>query len=48
MIIKVATSKKSDGSIEWKDPYSNAIRNRLRVDLNLSDVPDKAAARRTL
>lgn len=47
MIIKVAVKKDND-KITWRDPYSGAIRNRLRVDLNLADVPDKEAARNNL
>ena len=47
MIIKVAVKKDND-KITWRDPYSGAIRNRLRVDLNLADIPDKEAARNNL
>lgn len=43
MVIKVAVKKDND-KIIWRDPYSRAIRNRLRVDRNLLDVPDKEAA----
>lgn len=48
MIIKIATSKNSDGTVQWTGLYSSAIRNRLRKDLNLSDVPDIAKARKNL
>lgn len=43
MIIKVAI-KKEDKKVVWRDPYSAAIRNRLRIDLNLSDVQNKEEA----
>jgi len=43
----VATERTSNG-IKWKDPYGAAIRNRLRIDNNLSDIMDKSAARKNL
>lgn len=48
MIVKIATGKNPDGTIQWTGLYSSAIRNRLRKDLNLSDIPDIAAARKNL
>lgn len=48
MIIKIATGKNPDGTVQWTGLYSSAIRNRLRKDLNLSDVPDIAKARKNL
>lgn len=48
MVIKVATKKNPDGSVEWTNLYSKAIRNRLRKDLNLADIPDIAEARKNL
>ena len=47
MIIKIATGK--DGNkVQWTPLYAAAIRNRLRQDMNLSDVKDMAAARANL
>lgn len=48
MIVKIATGKNPDGTIQWTSLYSSAIRNRLRKDLNLSDIPDIAQARKNL
>lgn len=48
MIIKIATGKDENGNIKWTHLYSEAIRNRLRRDLNLADVPDPAEARKNL
>lgn len=48
MIIKIATGKDENGNIKWTHLYSAAIRNRLRRDLNLADVPDPAEARKNL
>lgn len=48
MIIKIATGKDENGNIKWTHLYSAAIRNRLRRDLNLADIPDPAEARKNL
>lgn len=48
MIVKIATSKNNDGSVNWTNLYSAAIRNRLRKDKNLSDLEDISAARKNL
>lgn len=48
MIIKVATSRDSNGKVNWTNLYASAIRNRLRRDLNLADIPDVEAARNNL
>jgi len=48
MIIKIATGKDQNGNIQWTHLYSTAIRNRLRKDLNLADIPDTAEARKNL
>lgn len=48
MLIKVAVKRENNGTIVWKDPYAASIRNRLRIDQNLADLSDKAAARANL
>lgn len=48
MIVKVATSKNADGTVNWTSLYSSAIRNRLRKDLNLADIADPVEARKNL
>lgn len=48
MVIKVAIDRDKNGKITWQTMYAAAIQNRLRADNNLSDIKDKAAARRNL
>lgn len=48
MVIKVAVDRDQNGNIQWQTMYAAAIQNRLRADNNLSDLTDKAAARRNL
>lgn len=48
MIQKFKVRDEATGEETWEDIYGDAIRNRLRRDLNLSDVKDKEASRRNL
>lgn len=48
MIIKIAGGKDNNGNVLWKHVYSDAIRNRLRRDQNLADIPDINEARKNL
>jgi hypothetical protein len=44
----MALLKFKNGAMQWVALYANEIRNRLRVDMNLSDIADKLLARKNL
>ena len=48
MLLKVATGIDDNGNVSWSTLYANAIRARLKRDMNLSDVPDKKLGRDNL